>query len=176
MGNYWSINGKNELAYDANGNITESIYSSWYSGTFHPSQKEEFTFDLNYGPADMWLPLWFDEFYNKLVDATFYEYDNGNWELSQVINLYYTATPFGVEETSFNPIQLYPNPTKGLIYVKGNVGKETKVSVSDMTGKVVLTNPAYFNQMIDLSNLPSGIYFVKIIDGKKAIVKKVVKQ
>jgi hypothetical protein len=175
QGNSWSINGKIEITYDANGNITESIYSSWYSGAFNPSEKEEYVFDLSFGPSDMWLPLWFDEFYNKVVDASFYEFYNGSWEISQHINLHYTSIPFNVREHTLSQLTIYPNPTQGLLFLKGNMNEAITLSISDLTGKVVLSNAKCSNQVIDLSKFPSGIYFVKISDGTKVLVKKVVK-
>jgi hypothetical protein len=76
-------------------------------------------------------------------------------------------------------ITLYPNPTTGeLIIVNGEL-KVDKIAVHDIVGKIVsshqFTNSAA-HQKIDISNLNSGIYFVKITTEAGETVRKVVKQ
>ena len=177
---YWtsgySISGKKVTSYDANDNITEDIYYDWYGNAYHEVDKEVYTYDLAYGNSDMWLPLWFDEFNNKVVDVKNYEYDNGAWVLIQPIDLFYSATPFDIGEDNLSQIELYPNPTKGLVYLNGTFGEEVFVSVLDLTGKVILTQTiTNSNQIIDLSNSPSGMYILKTLDGNKVLIMKVVK-
>jgi hypothetical protein len=176
MGGYWSIEGKKATTYDTNGNITEEIYYDWYSNAYHEVDKEVYTYDLAYSNADMWLPLWFDEFNNKVVDVKNYEYDNGAWVLIQPIDLYYSATPFGISEDNIAHIELYPNPTTGLVYLNGTFGEELFVSVLDLSGMVVQRQTITdSNQYIDLRNSPSGMYILKILDGNKVLILKVVK-
>lgn len=55
-------------------------------------------------------------------------------------------------------ISLYPNPTTGLVYVKGD---EVQTSVYDMQGHLVAKGTG---NRIDLSAQPKGAYFVNLID------------
>jgi hypothetical protein len=71
---------------------------------------------------------------------------------------------------------LTPNPAKSEInlYADFSFGK---VSVYDMLGNKVLTQEANsaYQTTIDLRNLNTGIYFVQVIDGGKAITRKFIK-
>jgi hypothetical protein len=49
-----------------------------------------------------------------------------------------------------------------------------KISVYDVTGKLVFQEKNIFNShySLNLSNINSGIYFLKIIEGNKQITKR----
>jgi hypothetical protein len=73
-------------------------------------------------------------------------------------------------------LKLYPNPAKDFVtfYIQGNI--ESKVRISSLTGKTVdyMILEEEENE-IDVSNLPSGIYFISIEDGEEIISKKLIK-
>jgi hypothetical protein len=58
------------------------------------------------------------------------------------------------EEQSFESFAVYPNPTNGLVQFK----LQRDLFVTDLTGTIVYRNQNV--QSCDLSNLPSGVYFV----------------
>ena len=75
----------------------------------------------------------------------------------------------GVEELlSQNNVNLYPNPTDGLLNINfDNYNSEVvNMQIIDLTGKVV-KNGAFTNSFnkVDVSNLNKGIYFVKLQNG-----------
>lgn len=80
---------------------------------------------------------------------------------------------------SFNEIKIYPNPSKGIFnLLLGNEGAQ-KIEVYDLNGRLILNQKLANNAIetkIDLSDLSSGIYFVKIISNEKNIVKRIVKE
>ncbi|MCU7616376.1 T9SS type A sorting domain-containing protein [Chryseobacterium sp. PBS4-4] len=69
---------------------------------------------------------------------------------------------------------VYPNPTTGIIYVKGE-DKIKSVQVSDVAGRTVTSqNDA---EKIDISNATAGVYFVTIkTQTDKIITKKIIKK
>jgi len=84
-------------------------------------------------------------------------------------------------------ITLHPNPTTGELRIESGDLKVDKIEVFDIYGRIVSSNhlipsssnhliPSSSNQKIDLSNLNSGIYFVKITTDVGEVVKKVIKQ
>jgi len=81
-------------------------------------------------------------------------------------------------ETSL--FEIYPNPVNDILNISltnQNVIKNSKVEISDVSGKIVYSN--YFNLMdrtikIDVSSFAGGIYFIKLDSGEKSDVKKVV--
>lgn len=73
---------------------------------------------------------------------------------------------------------LYPNPTTGKFVVTfSKTLNNATVFILDVNGKSISSFKASGNTVnFDLSRYPSGVYFVRIDDAGKSIVKKVVKQ
>ena len=70
-------------------------------------------------------------------------------------------------------IELYPNPTNGKLNIQVQDSETHTVSVMDAMGRVVL--PAFemtSNTSIDLSTMNNGVYFVKIDQLVKQVVKR----
>jgi hypothetical protein len=60
-------------------------------------------------------------------------------------------------------LSIYPSPTSNQLFIKGKAGKST-IHIMDVNGRVILTNYNDFkereSQIIDVSYLKSGIYFI----------------
>lgn len=83
------------------------------------------------------------------------------------------------ELTSNDAFSIYPNPALSHIIIEHNsyINKEYKLLLADLTGQEILkTNIAKQKTVIDIDNIPSGIYFVKIWNDKDVMVRKVIKQ
>ena len=77
----------------------------------------------------------------------------------------------GLEEGFINQLNLYPNPTTGMLWV---VGVSGIVSVYDVYGRLVLTTES---NELDLSTSADGIYFLHLVDNKGSLyVGRVVKE
>lgn len=104
--------------------------------------------------------------------ANFYrirQYDvNGRSTISKVAEV--------TMNCDINNISLYPNPTKGVIYVEGLVGANT-VEVYNVLGQVVLRKEGTATtEMLDISKLASGSYTVRVVRNDAAVfTAKVVK-
>lgn len=72
-------------------------------------------------------------------------------------------------------ITLYPNPANNFISVKTNSTFE-QCYITDVTGKVVKNVAANEGNYIDLSEIKSGIYLIKVVAQNETIVKKFIKQ
>jgi hypothetical protein len=82
-----------------------------------------------------------------------------------------TETP----ELSNFEFSIYPNPVANVLHVKGeNISKITKAQIYDITGKLILEfeKPFVFKNNIDVSELSSGLYFIKIGDFSEKFIKK----
>ncbi len=75
---------------------------------------------------------------------------------------------------ALNGLNVYPNPTSGVLTVELNSGLVKSVVVTDLTGRVVLTSEGSVN--LNLNNLSNGVYYVKVSSDKASEVVKVVKQ
>lgn len=78
-------------------------------------------------------------------------------------------------------MKLYPNPNNGKFNLNFNLKSkgDAEVTVYDMQGKQVYNEklPNFqgeYNKPIDISSNAKGVYFVKILQGKNAQVKKIV--
>ncbi|MES2863811.1 MAG: LamG-like jellyroll fold domain-containing protein [Bacteroidota bacterium] len=95
-----------------------------------------------------------------------------------------SSTPFAVTVTvvlgndtfdnaNFN---LYPNPTSGVITLQYS-SEITEVSVLNLLGQTILNKKLNSTETtIDLSNLPSAAYFVKVVSEGKIKIVKVIKR
>ena len=88
---------------------------------------------------------------------------------------YYSTTAVLTHDVSDN-ISCYPNPTNGVMAIDSPDGNIQKISVIDLSGKVVfVTSLSQQNASINLSNLKDGYYALLIQTEKGVITKKVVK-
>ncbi len=84
-------------------------------------------------------------------------------------------TPLGVaqEKTGTSTIVCYPNPVHQLLTVSAS-DQINSLSISDVFGRVVfMGNPASVQVQVDVADLASGVYFVKV---NEVEMKKFVKQ
>lgn len=78
----------------------------------------------------------------------------------------------GLNEKQFVDVVVYPNPTSGIVNINSSTQCE-RIELADLSGRVIITTKS---TKIDMSELPSGIYFVNIYSDNGMITKKVIKQ
>jgi hypothetical protein len=84
----------------------------------------------------------------------------------------------GINEitTTLSGVKLYPNPNSGYFTVDLNNGLNNTVEVTDLTGRVIVSNSSKDDRInINISTLVNGIYYVKIQSNNAVEVIKVVK-
>ena len=82
----------------------------------------------------------------------------------------------GVNETATPMLSLYPNPAKSVLSINAEMTGKTEVKVIDLSGRTVKHFVANnLNAMrLNVSNLPSGVYFVSVSNEATTIVGKFV--
>ncbi len=85
--------------------------------------------------------------------------------------LYFVFT--GIDELS-KSVSIYPNPVTDVLNISGLENSRTKLVVLDSKGNMVISVAEFTSKQIDLSNLETGIYFVKITNEQINLVKKIV--
>ncbi len=74
-----------------------------------------------------------------------------------------------------NAVELYPNPSKNTINV--TISQESEIEILNLAGQVLETINAVGKQItIDISDLTSGLYFMKIKNVKAITTKKFIKE
>ncbi len=95
----------------------------------------------------------------------------------------FTVDGVGVEETVYDNLKVYPNPSTGMLNINFDVEKANnlKVVISNINGQIVYQenvnalNGVYKNS-IDLSDQAKGVYLLSIISDKGKTDKKIVLQ
>jgi hypothetical protein len=82
-----------------------------------------------------------------------------------------------ISENNINGFRAYPNPvTNGHVFVTSNNDVEKQVIIYDVLGKVVISTDANNNEAINISQLKTGIYMMKVIEeGHVALHKLMIK-
>lgn len=79
-----------------------------------------------------------------------------------------------VRKTSNTPFHFYPNPTNDYLYL--DVAVQAVISVRSLSNSEVIDQVQYAGNVLDLSQLPSGLYFVSLFNGVGLDVIKVFKK
>ena len=84
-----------------------------------------------------------------------------------------TCSPIGaIDNLELNDLSIFPNPTSSFLTIRSNK-LISPISIYDITGKLVLQNKGNSNEIIlDISNLNSGLYFIKSNSQNSSIRKR----
>jgi len=124
---------------------------------------ETLTFDISGAVAsgdnnDVDQIVVFTDWQSRTTDNVSY-FDNISWEGLKITE----APVLGVAEFETTEFKVYPNPTQNVWNIKSSSQLVNSVQVFDALGKQVLSlNPNSEDVRIDASELPTGLYFVKI--------------
>jgi hypothetical protein len=104
-----------------------------------------------------------------------YEDDANSWK-STVMK--YDSGYIGINELQESRLSLYPNPATDKITVElSGAVKESTVSIVNIEGQQLITHQiTQPTTIFDVSNLPSGVYFVQLTNDRMVEVGKFVKQ
>jgi len=91
-----------------------------------------------------------------------------------------------IDEIALSKIKIYPNPTTGELQIISNELQISSVEIFDVMGRITPLSPPTGGKcpfsfggagvVINISHLPSGTYFVKILTNVGDVVRKVVKE
>ena len=91
-------------------------------------------------------------------------------------NIQIITTPLGINnDNEVNNIAVYPNPITDNLSVNGIEGY-ANLTLTDISGKVVMETKVLGNQPVNVQSLPDGIYIVRIENGQNIIQKKIIKK
>ncbi|MES2760952.1 MAG: T9SS type A sorting domain-containing protein [Bacteroidota bacterium] len=104
---------------------------------------------------------------------------NGTYIFIQSSQIDFTmdiTTDVSVAETNKHSIKVYPNPTNALLNItdENNQIQNATIEIANTIGQTVFSVP--FTNQIDISSLPSGMYFLTVQDKKSKKTVKVVKE
>jgi hypothetical protein len=104
-----------------------------------------------------------------LFETTYYRLKqvdyNGDFAFSNVISL----APLRED----NSLTIYPNPATSSITVQ--VKENARVDITTITGEVLISKEVDQSAILDISQLPSGIYFINTLNGYELVSEKLIK-
>lgn len=84
-----------------------------------------------------------------------------------------------MHEIAGQQVKIYPNPTKGIIFLEKNQGTPLDLKLTDQYGRILFSKIIGENRLveIDLKNYPIGVYIIHLFNQQKEkiVVEKIVK-
>ncbi len=100
--------------------------------------------------------------------------DNKGWSVEKIFEIELTDVVTGITEPQ-QSFLVYPNPTTGLILFNGNFMPGIKIQIYSAMGGLVHSSKLNTTKTIDISHLPSGIYYVIYSHRKQTFRTKMIK-
>jgi hypothetical protein len=82
----------------------------------------------------------------------------------------------GISEINQIELSIYPNPSEGKFTIEWNDNQYLEMNLTDISGRLISKSEILSGFSLDIHNLASGIYFIKIIKGSSSITRKIIKQ
>ena len=121
----------------------------------------------------------FNEESNIIFRFVFASDQAENGEGAVIDNFTIGATAvLSTDDLSRHQFSLFPNPSSSVFYLQRPGTEEMRISVYDVTGRLVYTESNIVLNLytLDLKNLDKGLYFIKIIEGKKQLSTRIIKK
>lgn len=92
------------------------------------------------------------------------------------VMVYYNLNKLGIRAHNNIPVDIYPNPTKDFISINSSE-QISKIEICNFFGNCLFSKLIDNNfSKIDLSQLPEGVYFVKLYQNDNFVIKKLIKE
>lgn len=139
---------------------------------------------------------WYDPSNNQLpsgaITASFipgsfnYDYITGNGvcpnDTSNVVVIVSPACDYlNIQEELFGTMDVYPNPTTGIVYVANTGSTEVfNFEITDVNGKVIVAKEAAINGTetteINLTDINPGVYMIQVFNDNATTTYRIIKQ
>ena len=136
--------------------LKQNLHFIWNHGWYHNYEQHDTDFECSFYIQDSEGNVLYTS--NELQDGVFLTYEN---------NCYDAVNEIG----SIENINIYPNPTNGILNVKGKGAMN--ISVFNVLGQLIMETDARDNATIDLSSCEQGIYMIRINSENGLKVEKV---
>lgn len=145
--------------------LEKSIITDWWPGGWFDVVCPRFSIDVqNFVNQDS---LVIDEPSSMFIIDSF----------SDTLSLFHIALgklrPSNVNDFIGHSIEVYPNPTTGLVQIESNDIDINSIEVYDVVGNLVQKSKEY--QTIDLESQPNGIYFLRINSNGSFLTKRIIR-
>jgi hypothetical protein len=177
----WLNSYKHELAYDDSGNQDVLNVFNWNGSQWVYSIMQDYTYNMAYPISEIVVPAlngpdW--QFNYMPVSITYSNQPLPVRSMNTGRDMYYYSEQNATSVIQNNAIvsQVMPNPAVDRITVRLADGKQAKLEIYNLSGRVVLSNEVIDNQSIVIDQLASGTYFYRIISANEMTTGKLVVQ
>ena len=160
------------------GNMVSQIRYSWDDIQLEwiMYRKSDYNLNISFNQNDVIIPFHRVNSNKNIIDTVIlYNYETSEWEeTGRNIYFYSGLKPLNIESDLIKGPSLYPNPLANYFEVK-NIDVPFELNLYDLNGKTVFKIKANGQQQISVSELPSGIYFYRILTENKNYTGKLLK-
>lgn len=135
------------------------MISSTNGKTFDPGEVTEFEFSVAWARDNISSNMMSVDKLKRTSD-TIQNYYNTNFNLIST----------GIQK-QYSELSIYPNPCSGYIYINGLIEK-SHVNIFNQEGKLIFQKLVFVDEQIDVSTLPTGIYFIQLDNKVAKFVKR----
>ena len=91
------------------------------------------------------------------------------------MNYVFGAVPLDLANFDLNETMLYPNPANSQLFIDAPNQEITKIELLNSIGQIIKRVNSNFAE-VNLSEVASGIYFIKLYSGDTSVCKKIIKK
>ncbi len=146
-----------EYTYNENGDETSFLLSEWSSDSWTDFYRVSDIYDENFNQT---------EYYSENTD------DGGNWVFFLKEEYFWNSYETSNLERVSAEIKIYPNPASQKIFVDYNSDKNTNIEIFTISGSKI--KEFKNTKEIDVSDLQSGFYFIKISNQNFNYTEKII--
>lgn len=143
-------------------------------------------FGCEFNENEAYQNLYFYDFFNADFPPNSFDYTievNGNKKTLTLTNAtgiqaIYSDQILAIIDETIVDVRLYPNPVSDLLTISSPNNEILSIHIYDLLGKQITSfkSSRLENIEISLTNLDSGIYFLKILTDAGQVIKKIIKE
>jgi Secretion system C-terminal sorting domain len=115
-------------------------------------------------------------FPNNTVLVQFKNGTSDSYNISNVSKIYFKGVISATQNPNFESAEkltIFPNPVDNLLFIQNNTEGVSLVKIFRLDGSLLISsNISTDNQSVDVSNLPSGMYVIKMNNQVSKFVKQ----
>lgn len=190
----WENSMQYTYTYDAKNNLTKELDQSWNGSDWENYEQSTITYDANNNQTSQlyqswngsnWVNVWQ---YEGAYDANNFEkshtYKNWNAAGTKIesgdssYSFYHTVLGINGLMAQNGNLTVYPNPASTQITIEiCALPTQSQLSISNLNGQQLITRQITSPKtQVDISSLPSGVYFVRLTSDKTVATGKIIKQ
>ena len=161
----WENSSQHLYNYDAKGNLTQHLVQHWNRNieNWENLYQNLYIYDNNENQTQQLQQNW-DISIEEWVNSFKYNYYWSEFEIS------------GIESVNYHEVSVFPNPATDKLRISSEISlKKAIVNIFSISGKLIYNSTLADNSIININDLPAGVYIIKINSESINFVDKIIK-